>query len=65
MAQLGRCSCGRPLIKANIHSKSSDMSVEIDVCPVCDVEKMNPLNKSKAIEKSIDLDRFGLEKLQK
>lgn len=63
MSQLGRCKCGSMFIKANVASKNSLVALEIDVCPVCDVEKME--KTMKPIEKSVPRDRFGLEKLEK
>jgi len=50
-------------VKANVASKNSLVALEIDVCPVCDVEKME--KTMKPIEKSVPRDRFGFEKLEK
>lgn len=63
MSQFGRCRCGRLLIKANVSSRNSPVPLEIDICPVCDVEKMH--KNMGSTEKSIPLDKYGFEKLEK
>jgi hypothetical protein len=51
------------LIKANVSSRNSPVPLEIDICPVCDVEKMH--KNMGSTEKSIPLDKYGFEKLEK
>jgi len=69
MSQIGRCTCGKILEKAVIKDRSTNMDVQLDVCPACDSDKILFSKKenhdSKIIQKNILFDNFGLEKLSK
>jgi len=68
MSQLGRCSCGTHLVKSNVVNRSTGENISVDLCPLCDDEKLQkkigPYQKGFA-SSSANLDRFGYEKLEK
>lgn len=66
MSQLGRCTCGSLLVKAKVRNTKDLEMMEIELCPVCDTKNINvPEQKESPINKTMNLDRFGLEKLEK
>ncbi len=66
MSQLGRCTCGSMLVKAKVRNLEDLKMIEIEMCPVCDAKNISNSNeKEQPIKKTMNLDRFGLEKLEK
>lgn len=67
MSQIGRCSCGEILAKKSFSTANSSEEMTVEVCPKCDEKKFFSLfGKSEQYNnKPREIDRFGLEKLQK
>jgi len=54
------------LVKAKVRNTKDFEMIEIELCPVCDTKAINNQEqKESPINKTMNLDRFGLEKLEK
>lgn len=66
MSQLGRCTCGSLLVKAKVRNTQNLEMIEIELCPVCDTKNLHASEQKEVpVSKTMNLDRFGLEKLEK
>jgi hypothetical protein len=63
MSQLGKCSCGEILVKTMGTDKITKKEYEIEICPKCNAP--NKILQEQTMQKTIQRDKFGFEKLEK
>lgn len=63
MSQLGKCSCGEMLVKTMGTDKITKKEYEIEICPKCNAS--NNVLQEQTMQKTIQRDKFGFEKLEK